>query len=112
MRVTLGAGAIVAGTLLDPDGAPIEGGLIEMHAGETFRAVATSQPDGTFSRVVPAGSSVKLSFDGSTTKGYRLLATDPMTVTADSGALVLHARTVKRDRTLTVKAVDPDGNPI
>ena len=112
MRVTLGAGAIVAGTLLDPDGAPIDGGLIEMLAGESFHAVTTTQPDGSFSEVVPAGSTVMLVFSGSTTKGYRLLATDPITVPAENGALVLQARTVKLVRTLTVKAVDPDGNPI
>ncbi len=112
MHIVLPSGALVTGTLLGPDGNPVDGGLIQLHAGRKFQTVTKSKVDGSFQGIVPAGATVVVSFDGKTNQGYRPIAADQQTVPAGTRNVVLKARALAIDRTLTVKAIGPDGTPI
>ena len=109
----------VTGVVLDPDGQPIPGGQVKALVGSVARG-DTADEKGRFRFALEAGSVAALVFDGlrwedeGTSRTQHLV---PYTgrlddVAAGTDGVRLETTRVAEDRALTLRIVDPEGQPV
>ena len=120
LRLVLDRAGFVSGRLVGPDGEALHRtAQIDVRRGDEILTTATVRADGTFRATVPAVGSVDLVLNGRISSTGSDVAAEQFFfsgelrgVSAGTAGLVLRAQHVTFDRSLVVRVVSPDGEPL
>jgi hypothetical protein len=112
--IRLREGAVIEGRVVDEVGDPVSRANVALLGPDGFRNNITTYPTGAFRLAAPRGSTcdLRLGFAGAELFPDEDFEGALDGVAAGTSGVVLRARRVPKDRTLSVVVVDPDGSPL